>query len=60
MKMILKNLTIVLFWGFVIVGCGRKGPLEMPPLPSVEKPAQEASVVKKEEDKPFILDRLIK
>lgn len=57
MKIILKNLTIVLLGGIVLVGCGRKGPLEIP-SPIVEKP--EASIAKSEEDKPFILDGLIK
>ncbi|WP_273719713.1 MULTISPECIES: LPS translocon maturation chaperone LptM [unclassified Bartonella] len=59
MKIILRNLTIVLLGGIVVVGCGRKGSLEMPPL-NVEKSRQGASVTKDEEDKPFILDRLIK
>ncbi|ETS13737.1 LPS translocon maturation chaperone LptM [Bartonella quintana] len=58
MKIILKSLMIVLFYGAVVVGCGRKGGLELPP-PSMEKPAQEASVAKNKVDKPFILDRLI-
>ncbi|MET3589117.1 putative small lipoprotein YifL [Bartonella silvatica] len=59
MEINLKKLTIVLLGGVVIVGCGRKGPLEMP-MPSAEKSVQGDSVVKKEKDKPFILDRLIK
>ncbi|MBB5073679.1 putative small lipoprotein YifL [Bartonella callosciuri] len=59
MKIILKNLTIILLGSIIIVGCGRKGPLEMP-SPSVKKSVQGASVAKSEEDKPFILDRLIK
>ncbi|EJF74645.1 hypothetical protein HWV54_03705 [Bartonella alsatica] len=59
MKIILRNLTIVLLGGIILVGCGRKGSLEMP-LPSVEKPGQGTSVAKSEEDKLFILDRLIK
>ncbi|WP_144751694.1 MULTISPECIES: LPS translocon maturation chaperone LptM [Bartonella] len=59
MKIILRNLTIVLLGGVVMVGCGRKGALEMPPL-NVEKPGQGTSVAKGEKDKPFILDRLIK
>ncbi|MET3559452.1 putative small lipoprotein YifL [Bartonella japonica] len=57
MKIIVKNLTIVLLGGIVLVGCGRKGPLEMP-SPIVEKPR--ASITKGKEDKPFILDGLIK
>ncbi|WP_208435451.1 LPS translocon maturation chaperone LptM [Bartonella phoceensis] len=59
MKNILKNLTIVLLGSVVVVGCGRKGPLEIP-SPSLEKAVQGASVAKSEEDKPFLLDRLIK
>ncbi|WP_375669585.1 LPS translocon maturation chaperone LptM, partial [Bartonella sp. MR168JLCBS] len=30
MKIILKSLMIVLFYGAVVVGCGRKGALELP------------------------------
>lgn len=58
MKIILKSLTIVLLGCVVIVGCGRKGPLEMP-YSATEKPVQGASSPKSEEDKPFVLDRLI-
>ncbi|WP_455480682.1 LPS translocon maturation chaperone LptM [Bartonella sp. B12(2025)] len=58
MKIILKNLTIVLLGCVVIVGCGRKGPLEMPSS-SLEKPEQKTSVSKSKEDKSFVLDRLI-
>ncbi|WP_336293819.1 hypothetical protein [Bartonella sp. CB169] len=58
MEIILKNLTIVLFGCVVIVGCGRKGLLEMP-FQSVEKSAQRSPISKSEENKPFILDRLI-
>ncbi|WP_375615714.1 MULTISPECIES: LPS translocon maturation chaperone LptM [unclassified Bartonella] len=59
MKIIIKGLMVVLFGGLGVVGCGRKGSLEMPPT-SVEKPTQGTSVAKSEDDKPFILDRLIK
>ncbi|EJF87114.1 LPS translocon maturation chaperone LptM [Bartonella rattimassiliensis] len=59
MKIIVKVLIIILFGGVGIVGCGRKGSLEMP-LTSVDKPMQDTSVAKSKDDKPFILDRLIK
>ncbi|EJF80445.1 hypothetical protein [Bartonella doshiae] len=59
MVIILKNLTIVLFGGILIVGCGRKGALEVPSS-SMEKSVQGAFVSKSEDDKPFILDRLIR
>ncbi|WP_375650746.1 lipoprotein [Bartonella sp. OT172YNZD] len=59
MKIILKGLMIVLLGGVCVVGCGRKGSLEMP-LTSVEKSVQGASVAQSEDDKPFIFDRLIK
>ncbi|WP_019219317.1 LPS translocon maturation chaperone LptM [Bartonella florencae] len=59
MKIVLRSLTIVLLGGIVLVGCGRKGALEMPPL-DVQKPVKGASIAKSEEDKAFILDRLIK
>ncbi|WP_156851220.1 LPS translocon maturation chaperone LptM [Bartonella refiksaydamii] len=58
MKIILKNLTIVLLGCVVIVGCGRKGPLEVP-YSTMEKPVRGAPSTKSEEDKPFVLDRLI-
>ncbi|EJF74993.1 MULTISPECIES: LPS translocon maturation chaperone LptM [Bartonella] len=58
MKIILKSLTIVLVGCVFIVGCGRKGPLEMP-YSTMEKPARGASSLKSEEDKSFVLDRLI-
>ncbi|WP_142416652.1 lipoprotein [Bartonella massiliensis] len=60
MKIIVKGLMIVLFLGFYVAGCGRKGSLEAPPLTSVEKSMQGTSAAKNENDKPFILDRLIK
>ncbi|MBB4075831.1 putative small lipoprotein YifL [Bartonella fuyuanensis] len=59
MKIIVKGLMIILLGGLGVVGCGRKGSLEIP-LTSVEKPMQRTSVAKNEDDKPFILDRLIK
>lgn len=59
MKIIIKGLMIVFFGGLGIVGCGRKGSLEVP-LTSVEKSMLDASVAKSKDDKPFILDRLIK
>ncbi|GAA5096246.1 LPS translocon maturation chaperone LptM [Bartonella acomydis] len=59
MKSILRSLTIVLLGGIVLIGCGRKGALEMPPS-SVQKPVKGESVAKNEDDKAFILDRLIK
>lgn len=58
MKIILKSLISILFLGVVAVGCGRKGPLELP-SPILEKPAKGKPVAKREDDKPFILDRLI-
>lgn len=59
MKIIIKGLMIVLLGGVGVVGCGRKGSLEAPPA-SVEKSVQGTSAAKSEDDKPFILDRLIK
>lgn len=58
MGTILKNLIIVLFFNVVIVGCGRKGALELPSLTTME-PSQGAFVSERKTDKPFILDRLI-
>lgn len=58
MRIILKNLIIVLFFNVVIVGCGRKGALELPSSITVE-PSQEAFVSERKTDKPFVLDRLI-
>lgn len=46
------------FFNVVIVGCGRKGALELPSLTTVE-PSQGAFVSERKTDKPFILDRLI-
>ncbi|CAK02544.1 LPS translocon maturation chaperone LptM [Bartonella tribocorum] len=60
MKIIIKGLMIVLLGGLGVVGCGRKGSLEAPPLTSVEKSMQGTSAAKSEDDQPFILDRLIK
>ncbi|WP_175868628.1 LptM family lipoprotein [Bartonella gabonensis] len=59
MKIIVKGLMIVLLGGLGVAGCGRKGSLEAP-LTSVEKPMHGTSATKNEDDKPFILDRLIK
>nr|CDP79316.1 putative small periplasmic lipoprotein [Bartonella schoenbuchensis]CDP79554.1 putative small periplasmic lipoprotein [Bartonella schoenbuchensis] len=58
MRAILKNLIIVLFFNVVIVGCGRKGALELPSSTTVES-SQGAFVSERKADKPFILDRLI-
>ncbi|VEJ44549.1 LPS translocon maturation chaperone LptM [Bartonella vinsonii] len=58
MKIILKNLTIVLWGSVMIVGCGRKGALELPPATMMDS-SKEASVSQSKADKPFILDRLI-
>ncbi|UTO28352.1 LPS translocon maturation chaperone LptM [Bartonella harrusi] len=58
MKIILKNLTIVLLGSVVIVGCGRKGALELPPSAVVDS-SQGSSVPQSKADEPFVLDRLI-
>ncbi|WP_455476174.1 LPS translocon maturation chaperone LptM [Bartonella sp. B17] len=58
MEIILKSL-IVLFCSVILVGCGRKGALELPPS-TVEKTTQKIFVDKSKTDKLFILDRLIK
>ncbi|WP_375622099.1 MULTISPECIES: LPS translocon maturation chaperone LptM [unclassified Bartonella] len=58
MKIILKGLIIVLFGGLGIVGCGRKGSLELPPSTGVNS-SQGTFVSQGKTDKPFILDRLI-
>ncbi|UNE54152.1 LPS translocon maturation chaperone LptM [Bartonella machadoae] len=58
MKTVLKNLTIVLLGSVVIVGCGRKGALELPPSEVVDS-SQGASVPQNKANEPFILDRLI-
>ncbi|MBX4335958.1 hypothetical protein [Bartonella raoultii] len=58
MKVILKSLISVLFFSVVTVGCGRKGALESPSL-AMDKTVQGKSILKREDDKPFILDRLI-
>ncbi|WP_078664095.1 hypothetical protein [Bartonella sp. WD12.1] len=58
MRTILKNLIIVLFFNVVIVGCGRKGALELSSSTTV-KSSQKAFVSERKTDKLFILDRLI-
>ncbi|GAA5108123.1 LPS translocon maturation chaperone LptM [Bartonella jaculi] len=58
MKIILKNLAIVLWGSIIIVGCGRKGALELPPS-TVADSSQGTFVPQGKTDKPFILDRLI-
>ncbi|MGF7157984.1 LPS translocon maturation chaperone LptM [Bartonella heixiaziensis] len=58
MKIILKSLTIVLFGSVIIVGCGRKGALELPPSAMVDS-SQGTFVPQGKTDEPFILDRLI-
>ncbi|EJF90997.1 LPS translocon maturation chaperone LptM [Bartonella tamiae] len=59
MNKTLMSLIIVFFFSAVLSACGRKGPLEPPPSSMVEN-AQGKIVEKPKEDKPFILDRLIK
>ncbi|AGF76535.1 LPS translocon maturation chaperone LptM [Bartonella vinsonii] len=58
MKIILKNLTIVLLGSVMIIGCGRKGALELPPAKVMDS-LQGASISQSKADKPFVLDRLI-
>ncbi|MCZ2157862.1 lipoprotein [Bartonella sp. 220] len=58
MKVILKNLTIVLLGSIMIIGCGRKGALELPPAKVMDS-SKGATVSQSKADKPFILDRLI-
>ncbi|EJF98265.1 hypothetical protein MEI_00764 [Bartonella vinsonii subsp. arupensis Pm136co] len=58
MKIIVKNLTIILLGSVMIVGCGRKGALELPPA-TVGDSLKSASVSQSKADKPFVLDRLI-
>lgn len=59
MKITLKNLMIVILGGFVIIGCGRKGALEVPS--SVGKNDLQEGVLdsKSKAYKPFVLDWLI-
>ncbi|WP_034988681.1 LPS translocon maturation chaperone LptM [Bartonella senegalensis] len=58
MKSIVKSLMIVLLGSIFVVGCGRKGALELPSS-MIEKTTQETFSSKNKLDKPFILDRLI-
>ncbi|WP_455481931.1 hypothetical protein V4P56_05660 [Bartonella sp. B35(2025)] len=58
MKIILKNLKFVLLVNIVIVGCGRKGALELPSSIGVN-PSQGVFISQNKADKPFILDWLI-
>ncbi|WP_455477863.1 hypothetical protein V3565_03660 [Bartonella sp. B10] len=58
MKVILKNLKIVLLVSTIIIGCGRKGSLELPPLTEVDS-SQGTFISQNKVDKPFILDWLI-
>ncbi|WP_317993990.1 LPS translocon maturation chaperone LptM [Bartonella gliris] len=58
MEIILKSLTIVLLGSVLIVGCGRKGVLELPPSTGVNS-SQGAFVSQGKTDQPFVLDRLI-
>ncbi|KEC56012.1 LPS translocon maturation chaperone LptM [Bartonella koehlerae] len=58
MKIIVKSLMIILLGSAFVVGCGRKGALELPSS-RVEKTTQEPFSSKNKLDKPFILDRLI-
>lgn len=57
-----RLLTVLVITGIcsaALVGCGRKGPLEPPPSSMIED--QNGNKVQKpREDKPFILDGLIK
>ncbi|WP_455466030.1 hypothetical protein [Bartonella sp. B39] len=58
MKIILKSLTIVLLGSVIMVGCGRKGTLELSP-PALVNSSQGTFVPQGKTDEPFILDRLI-
>lgn len=59
MKKTLAGLVIFAICGVALAGCGRKGPLEPPPSAMIEN-SNGKMVEKPKEDKPFILDRLIK
>lgn len=59
MKKTLTGLIIVTICGAALAGCGRKGPLEPPPSSMIEN-ADGKKVEKPKENKPFILDGLIK
>ncbi|WP_455479367.1 LPS translocon maturation chaperone LptM [Bartonella sp. B23] len=58
MKIIFKNLTIALLASVIIVGCGHRGALELPPSALVNS-SQGTFVPQGKTDEPFILDRLI-
>jgi len=51
-------LFTLLCLGLVLAGCGRKGALEPPPSTMIEN-EQGERLIRPQEDKPFILDRLI-
>ncbi|UXM94983.1 lipoprotein [Bartonella sp. HY329] len=58
-KRLLTLSLVTAFCGLALAGCGRKGPLEPPPSSIIEN-ANGEKVQKPREDKPFILDGLIK
>lgn len=59
MKKILVFVTLASLAGGFLAGCGRKGALEPPPSSMIENDKGE-KVPKPKEDRPFILDPLIR